>query len=94
MRIYLDDDSAAPLLARLLRDAAHDVQIPADVGKMGVNDPVHLAYAIADNRVILRAITKTSSSCTLWSELRKGTIRGFSLFDGTMTQPMISRRVA
>jgi hypothetical protein len=29
MRLYLDDDSAAALLARLLRQAGHDVRVPA-----------------------------------------------------------------
>jgi hypothetical protein len=28
MRLYLDDDTAWPLLAKLLRNAAHDVQMP------------------------------------------------------------------
>ena len=53
MRMYLDDDSPSPVLARLLQDAGHDVQTPADVGKVGVNDQVHLAHAIAEDRVIL-----------------------------------------
>ena len=32
MRLYLDDDTAFPLLARLLRQAGHDVELPADAG--------------------------------------------------------------
>jgi predicted nuclease of predicted toxin-antitoxin system len=53
MRIYLDDDSAAQLLARLLRQAGHEVQIPADVGLSGEDDAVHLTHAVKDDRVLL-----------------------------------------
>jgi hypothetical protein len=53
MRIYLDDDSAAQLLARLLRQAGHEVQIPADVGLLGEDDAVHLTHAVKDDRVLL-----------------------------------------
>lgn len=50
MRLYLDDDTASSRLARLLRHAAHDVQVPADVGIGGVQDAVHLTHAILDHR--------------------------------------------
>jgi predicted nuclease of predicted toxin-antitoxin system len=53
MTIYLDEDIAAPLLARLLRNAGHDVQLPADVGMIGEEDPVAFTHAIQDNRVLL-----------------------------------------
>jgi predicted nuclease of predicted toxin-antitoxin system len=53
MRLYLDDDSASPRLAMLLRQAGHDVQIPAHVGRAGATDPVHLAHAIRDGRTLL-----------------------------------------
>ena len=53
MRLYLDDDSASPLLARLLRQAGHDAQLPTDVGMAGHDDPVHLAHAVAEDRVLL-----------------------------------------
>jgi hypothetical protein len=53
MRIYLDDDTASPLLAKLLRKAGHDVQLPGDLGMAGAPDPVHLTRAIADSRVYL-----------------------------------------
>lgn len=53
MRLYLDDDSASALLARLLRNAGHDVQIPADVGLSGNDDPVHFRYAALDNRTVI-----------------------------------------
>jgi hypothetical protein len=53
MRLYLDDDSADPLLVRLLRHAGHDVQIPADIGKSGHPDPFHLQQAILTSRVFL-----------------------------------------
>jgi predicted nuclease of predicted toxin-antitoxin system len=53
MRLYLDDDTASPLLARLLRTAGHDVQLPADVGMAGKPDSVLLAHAIREGRVCL-----------------------------------------
>ena len=53
MRLYLDDDSADPLLVGLLRNAGHDVQIPADIGKSGSPDPVQLQHAILEDRVFL-----------------------------------------
>jgi len=31
MTLYLDDDIAWPLLARLLRNAGHEVQLPGDL---------------------------------------------------------------
>jgi predicted nuclease of predicted toxin-antitoxin system len=53
MRLYLDDDSVAALLITLLRRAGHDAQVPADVGQAGEADPVHLAHAIRQDRVLL-----------------------------------------
>jgi hypothetical protein len=53
MKLYLDDDTASPLLTKLLRNAAHDVQIPSDITMAGAPDPVHLTHAIADGRVCL-----------------------------------------
>ena len=53
MTIYLDDDIAAGLLARLLRKDGHDVIVPADVGLAGAHDPVHLTRAIGDGRVLV-----------------------------------------
>jgi predicted nuclease of predicted toxin-antitoxin system len=53
MRLYLDDDTASGLLARLLRQAGHDVQLPAEVGMVGKKDPVHLAHAVRADRVFL-----------------------------------------
>jgi hypothetical protein len=35
MKLYLDDDTASALLAHLLKKAAHDVQLPSDVGRTG-----------------------------------------------------------
>lgn len=46
MDLYLDDDSADQLLARLLRNAGHGVVLPTDVGRVGSPDPVHLREAI------------------------------------------------
>jgi predicted nuclease of predicted toxin-antitoxin system len=53
MRLYLDDDAASGLLANLLRNAGHDVQVPGDCGMASPPDPVHLTHAIADDRVCL-----------------------------------------
>jgi predicted nuclease of predicted toxin-antitoxin system len=53
MRLYLDDDSVSALLTRLLRAAAHDVRLPADVGLAGSPDPVHFRHAIREDRVLL-----------------------------------------
>ncbi len=51
MKIHLDDDIASPLMAKLLRKAGHDVQLPTDVGMVGQPDPVHLTRSIRDDRV-------------------------------------------
>ena len=40
MRLYLDDDMASALLARLLRDAGNDVQLPVETEMSGASDPV------------------------------------------------------
>jgi hypothetical protein len=50
MKLYLDDDSTAAKLVALLR---HDVQTPADAGIAGEDDPVHLTYAVLQDRVLL-----------------------------------------
>ena len=55
MRLYLDDDLAAPLLARLLRNAGHDVNMPTDVGLTGEHDAVHLRHAALDGRCVVTA---------------------------------------
>ena len=53
MKFYLDDDSAAMLLARLLQQAGHDIQVPADVGLSGEDDAVHLTHAVKHDRILL-----------------------------------------
>jgi predicted nuclease of predicted toxin-antitoxin system len=53
MRVYLDDNMASPVLAGLLRNAGHDVELPADANMTGENDPVHLAHAIQKDRSCL-----------------------------------------
>jgi hypothetical protein len=53
MKIYLDDDSAAALLARLLQAEGHDVVVPDQVGNRGIEDPAHFLYAILDGRAVL-----------------------------------------
>ena len=68
MRIYLDDDSAAPLLARLLRQAGHDVQFPADVGLSGEDDVVHLTHAVKDDRALCQMRSVWQSRWAVGSE--------------------------
>ena len=53
MRLYLDDDTVSRALVSQLRLAGHDVQIPADIGNQGEADPVHLTYAVQNNRVTI-----------------------------------------
>ena len=53
MMLYLDDDSVMPRLVRLLRQAGHDVALPADLNTAGADDPIHLRYAIRDRRLLL-----------------------------------------
>jgi hypothetical protein len=53
MRLHLDDDSADPLLAQLLQNAGHDVELPQVVGLSGEPDSVHLTHAISEARVLL-----------------------------------------
>jgi hypothetical protein len=53
MRLYLDDDLASPVLAQMLRNAGQDVQLPADVGHSGKDDPIHLTHAVRESRPLL-----------------------------------------
>jgi predicted nuclease of predicted toxin-antitoxin system len=53
MNLYLDEDIASAALARLLRRAGHDVQVPADVNLGGKPDPVALRHAVREGRVLL-----------------------------------------
>jgi hypothetical protein len=68
MRLYLDDDCASPLLAKLLRRAGHDVQVPAEIGLSGAPDPVHLTRAIGDGRA---CVTKNHDDFWLLHNLIK-----------------------
>jgi hypothetical protein len=53
MLLYLDDDMINSVLVKLLKKAGHDVQIPADAGLSGADDPVHLTYAIQSGRPLV-----------------------------------------
>jgi hypothetical protein len=53
MKLYIDDGGASPLLARLLRQAGHDVILPVDAGLSGRSDPIHLAHSIREGRALL-----------------------------------------
>jgi hypothetical protein len=52
MNLYLDDDTADALLVRLLLASGHDVQIPAQAGLDGEEDPTHFMHAIRNGRVL------------------------------------------
>jgi hypothetical protein len=53
MQLYLDDDTVNRFLVALLRQAGHDVRLPADVGLSGRHDAVHLRHAIQSGRACL-----------------------------------------
>ncbi len=70
MMLYIDDDGASPRLAKLLRQAGHDVVLPSDVGMAGKKDPVHFAFAVRAKRVLL---TIRDFSRCVWTTTRSGT---------------------
>jgi hypothetical protein len=53
--LYLDDCAFSRERRRLLLEAGHDVQIPADLEPplTGADDPIHFVYAKAAGRIIL-----------------------------------------
>ncbi len=53
MRIYLDEDLASGLLAKLLQKAGHDVSTPTATGTLGKADAVQLTCAIHEQRACL-----------------------------------------
>ncbi len=55
MMLYLDDDSVDKVLVQLLRQAGHDVMLPASVGLTGADDSVHLTRAVHEDRALLSA---------------------------------------
>ena len=55
MKLYLDDDCASRLLARLLRQAGHQVELPIEAGLYGASDPVHLTHALREGLQLLTA---------------------------------------
>lgn len=58
MRIYLDEDCAQALLAKFLRQADHDVLMPADAGMLAKSDPVRDMTL----RGIVRAVDKVAAA--------------------------------
>ena len=83
MRLYLDDDSASALLARLLSQAGHEVCVPADAGLGGAEDPMHLTFAIRDSRVMLTGNPGTLNCSTTSSSSLAADFRGLSASAGT-----------
>jgi predicted nuclease of predicted toxin-antitoxin system len=55
MKLYLDDNSADPVLTRMLLRAGHTVVCPADVGLAGASDARHLRHAVGAGLVLLTA---------------------------------------
>jgi predicted nuclease of predicted toxin-antitoxin system len=53
MRIFLDEDLASALLAKLLQNAGHDVLAPAAAGTLRRADAVQLTSAIHEQRACL-----------------------------------------
>lgn len=53
MNLYLDDDMTNRVLIESLRMAGYDVQLPADVGRSGCQDAVHMLHAVESNRVLM-----------------------------------------
>ncbi|HEX3315676.1 MAG TPA: DUF5615 family PIN-like protein [Gemmataceae bacterium] len=53
MKLYLDEDSVADLLVKLLRQAGHDIELPADIGMVGKTDAVQLTHATRERRSLL-----------------------------------------
>jgi predicted nuclease of predicted toxin-antitoxin system len=53
MRLYLDEDSSAALLAELLRKAGHDVETVRERGRTKEPDPVVFTYAIREGRAVV-----------------------------------------
>lgn len=55
LRIYLDDCAYSHRLCHLLREAGHDVQVPADVTPplTGADDATHLSHAQSTHQAIV-----------------------------------------
>ncbi|HEY1860090.1 MAG TPA: DUF5615 family PIN-like protein [Gemmataceae bacterium] len=53
MRLYLDDDTASPPLANLLRKSGHDVCLPIEVNMFGSRDTDHFRFAVRESRVCM-----------------------------------------
>lgn len=58
LNIYLDDCAYAKQLAAMLRAAGHRVVTPADAGISKEADAIHLAYAAANDLVLLTRNSK------------------------------------
>ena len=52
MNLYMDDDSVGGLRVKSLREAGHDILLPADIGAAGEEDPEHFMHAIRRSRVL------------------------------------------
>jgi hypothetical protein len=86
MRLYLDDDSAAALLARLLRNAGHDVQLPADMSLSGEDDVIHMTHAAKDDRVLFTGNHRDFLNFHNLVMQTQGTIPGISSCAATTIQ--------
>jgi predicted nuclease of predicted toxin-antitoxin system len=66
MNLYVDEDTAAALLVKLLRQAGHDVLVPGECAVLGKFDPEQLGYAIQKRRIFL---TKNQKDFEMLHEL-------------------------
>src|SRR5262245_54077574 len=53
LQLYLDDCANSATLARMLREAGHQVVTPAESGIAGADDGDHLGYAILHNLTLV-----------------------------------------
>jgi predicted nuclease of predicted toxin-antitoxin system len=53
VRIYLDDNTADPVLAAELRRRGHRVVLPSEAALSGASDARHLVHAILEDLVVL-----------------------------------------
>lgn len=66
MNIYVDQDSVAKELIKLLRKAGHDLLIPNDIGMSAATDPEHFLRSIGEGRAL---ITKNHKDFAVLHEL-------------------------
>ncbi len=79
---FLLDESLSPRLGDLLRAAGHDALHARDIGLMSASDPVVLAAALQDRRVLLTLDTDFGALLALSSARQPSVV----LFRGEVTR--------